>query len=232
MSVWYTKCFFLSFFWSFLCPRIVTCGILPRGINVFFLKVSLVACWDTLVFKLLCFNLYRFLKICLWQVHTFFLFVFLVGSAYKQLQETCLHIRCGPHHQGFHRVWSCLHCRGQSTVQSNKQRRPHASERFAYWRTGMKFICVFNVWINVLCRLLQNIMCLNACVLCGTQTGSTRVPSEEERICEVSGESRCCARKPEQNTNRGTQSSQRHLLPQAWVTYTHLHTHAQLIACL
>lgn len=43
---------------------------------------------------------------------------------------------------------------------------------------------------------------------------------KEERICQMFGESCGCAGKPEQDSHRGAQSSQRHLLPQARITLT------------
>lgn len=43
---------------------------------------------------------------------------------------------------------------------------------------------------------------------------------KEERICQVFGEPRRCAGKPEQDSHRGAQSSQRHLLPQARIALT------------
>lgn len=52
------------------------------------------------------------------------------------------------------------------------------------------------------------------------QGGGARVSQKEERICQVFGESRRCAGKPEQDSHRGAQSSQRHLLSQARISLT------------
>lgn len=49
------------------------------------------------------------------------------------------------------------------------------------------------------------------------QGGSPGMPQEEEGVCQVSGEPRGRAGKPEQDPHRGAQSSQRLVLPQIWV---------------
>lgn len=98
-------------------------------------------------------------------------------------------------------------------------RKSHANGRSDWWKTGMARLISNSYWIASVGVKLMCCTFMYPYPLV-SQGGSPRVPSEEERVREVSGEPRGRAGKPEQNPHRGTESPQRLVLPQIRVEYT------------
>ena len=70
----------------------------------------------------------------------------------------------------------------------------------------------------VVCRAL---LAVSETVSHGFQGSGAGMSAEEEGVCEVSGESCGRAGEPEQDPDRGAESTERHLLPQERITEPH-----------